>query len=441
MSDDKESLPVWQRVPGGGRQLAIAETLPEPIRGDFNARWARVADCIALRTPDQMPVSLIASFWYARYGGISCRDLMYEYERSNEISLRAIRELDPDVAIGACLTASYGPVFEAIDFRQLTWPGHGAPETGTYQYLDREYMLANEYDDFLFDPTAFMLEKFLPRIAGAYDGLQPLGGLAGNYYLGAAMGGLNFVLPQVSSAIERLQKAGREALRAIGSHVEFGLAASAAGYPTFMTGSTMAPYDVLADYMRGAKNLMTDLFRRPDQVEAAVEKIGRMLLKSVLANTPRGGSPIVFIPIHWGPDRFMSQKTFEKFFWPPLRKLMLGIIEDGLVPMLLWEADCTKRLETIADVPPGTCLYWFEATDMVRANEVLRDRVALHGNIGASVLATGSPADVDAAVRHLVESVYNHGGKLILSTSSPVPDESSVENVRAMFSAARKYGA
>ena len=45
--------------------------------------------------------------------------------------------------------------------------------------------------------------------------------------------------------------------------------------------------------------------------------------------------------------------------------------------MPLWEADCTKRLEMIRDIPPGKCIYWFERTDMVKAFEVLGDVVAL----------------------------------------------------------------
>ena len=119
---------------------------------------------------------------------------------------------------------------------------------------------------------------------------------------------------------------------------------------------------------------------------------------------------------------------------------MLALIDHGLVPMPLWEADCTRRLELIGDVPAGKCLYWFESTDLVKAFEVLGDRVALHGNLGASLMTTGTPAQVDAAVRHLAENVFHKGGKLVLSACSPIPDETPVENVRAMFAAARKYG-
>ena len=118
----------------------------------------------------------------------------------------------------------------------------------------------------------------------------------------------------------------------------------------------------------------------------------------------------------------------------------LGLIEGGIIPMPLWEADCTKRLETIRDIPPGKCIYWFERTDMVRAFEVLGDVVALRGNISPSLLTTGTPDEVDAAVRHLAENVFHKGGKLILDGAFGLPDETPVANVRAMYAAARKYG-
>jgi uroporphyrinogen-III decarboxylase len=65
--------------------------------------------------------------------------------------------------------------------------------------------------------------------------------------------------------------------------------------------------------------------------------------------------------------------------------------------------------------------------------------VALRGNLSASLLTTGQPAEVDAAVKHLVDNVWNKGGKLILDGAFGMPDETPVANVRAMFDAARKY--
>jgi uroporphyrinogen-III decarboxylase len=70
---------------------------------------------------------------------------------------------------------------------------------------------------------------------------------------------------------------------------------------------------------------------------------------------------------------------------------------------------------------------------------VLGDVVALRGNLSPSMMTSGTPDDVDAAVKRLVDEIWNKGGKLILDTAFGIADETPIENVRAMFDAARKY--
>ena len=77
---------------------------------------------------------------------------------------------------------------------------------------------------------------------------------------------------------------------------------------------------------------------------------------------------------------------------------------------------------------------------MVKAFEVLGDVVALRGNLSPSIMTMGTPEDIDSAVKHLAENVFGKGGKLILDSAIGLPDETPVENVRAMFDSARKYG-
>ena len=98
----------------------------------------------------------------------------------------------------------------------------------------------------------------------------------------------------------------------------------------------------------------------------------------------------------------------------------------------------------MSERPPIDSVAFFDAVagEMNRhpeQYEVLGDVVALRGNLSPSMLTTGTPADVDAAVRHLVDMVWNKGGSLILDGAFGLPDETPVENVRAMFDAARKY--
>lgn len=396
-------------------------------------------DCVSLKQSDRMPVAFFQTFWLAKYGGISCREAMYDYEKVAEIAERACLELDPDLATPVMMTTSIGRVLDGVGFRQLQWPGHGVDDNRSYQYLDREYMSGEEYDEFLFDPTGFFLGKYLPRVATAYDGLQPLAALATQIYFGVAIGAAAFASPPVQGSLAALGRAGGISAEFLGAAARLDHRLRCLGFPSGMGGYCTAPYDHVADYMRGARGMMTDLYRKPDKLHAVFEKVKTLALRGAIPQAQASGNPLVFIAIHWAPDAFMSQKQFLQFWWPSFRELLHGLIGAGLIPMVLWEADCTKRLEVIGDIPRGKCIYWFERTDMVRAFEVLGDVVALRGNVSAVTLNTGRPEDVDAEVRRLVENVWNKGGSLILDAAAGIPDEAPIENVRAMFVAARKY--
>lgn len=425
---------------GGGvtRMIGPYEQTAE-AQAAYDARLGRILACARLEQPDRMPVAMQSFFWPATYGGISFKELMYDYDQCKRVCLDAVLEFEPDAVFPLVMGSAAGRVLEKLDFKQLQWPGHGVGDMQPFQYLDREYMTPDEYDDFLFDPTGFYIHKYLPRVAGAFAGFDQLPVFPGLHYFRLVNGIRPFALPEVRASFDRIVAAAEESAVFFGHHLDWTQRVNAAGFPLINGGNSVSPYDFIADYFRGATGMMKDLYRHKDKLKQVLDKAAVFLTKMTIANAKAANHPIVFIPIHWAPDAFMSPKQFEEFWWPPFRRMMLGLIEADLIPMPLWEADCTKRLEVIKDIPAGKCIYWFERTDMVKAFEVLGDRVALRGNLSPSLLTTGQPDEVDAAVRHLVDNVWRKGGKLILDGAFGIPDETPVANVRAMFAAARKY--
>ncbi len=411
----------------------------DAAKAAHDARWERIMACVRLEQPDRMPVGLHSFFWPATYGGISFKELMYDYDKAKTVCFDAVQEFEPDGVFPLILGTTLGNALEKLEFKQLQWPGHGVGDMQPFQYLDREYMKAEEYDDFLFDPTGFYLHTYLPRVAGAFEGLAQLPSFPGLHYFRLVNGIRSFALPEVRASFEKIVAAAEEVNTMFGHHVDWVQRVNAAGFPLFNGGNSVSPYDFIADYFRGATGMMKDLFRHKEKLKLVLDKAAAFLARMTIANAKAVNHPIVFIPTHWAPDAFMSPRQFDEFWWPPFRKMLLELIDAGLVPMPMWESDCTRRLEVIKDIPAGKCIYWFERTDMVKAFEVLGDRVALRGNLSPSTLTTGTPTDVDAAVKHLVDNVWNKGGKLILDSAFGIPDETPVDNVRAMFAAARKY--
>jgi uroporphyrinogen-III decarboxylase len=417
---------------------ALAES-PADNKAAYDARWKRIMDCVALRQPDRMPVTFYATFWLAKYAGVSYKQLMYDLDGTAAIAERATLELDPDSINPLVLQSAMGPTLDALGYRQLQWPGNGVGDNQPYQYLDREYMKPEEYDDFIFDPTGYYLRVYLPRVMGAFEGFTEFPDIAGGFYFRLFANVRGFLNPALQDSWKRVYEAAQVTQKLAVRAGQFNARMAELGYPMQHMATSGAPFDVLGDYFRGARGILTDMRRRGDKLLEAADKMRKLLVRQVVPAAKASGCPIVFIPLHWAPDAFMSQDQFKTFWWPSFRQMMLDLIAEDLIPMPMWESDCTKRLEVIKDIPPGKVIYWFERADMATCFEALGDRAALRGNVSPSLLTTGSPDDVDAAVKHLVDNVYKRGGRLILDAAFGLPDETPVENVRAMFRAARKY--
>ncbi|MGC1404458.1 MAG: uroporphyrinogen decarboxylase family protein, partial [Thermodesulfobacteriota bacterium] len=203
-------------------------------------------------------------------------------------------------------------------------------------------------------------------------------------------------------------------------------------------GLCQAPFDTLGDFFRGTKGQMLDMYRRPEKVIQACEKLLPIRVEMGVNAARASGIPRVFIPIHKGLDGFMSMAQFKKFFWPTLREMMVALINEGLTPCPLWEGNCTSRLEVIKDIPAGKACYAFEATDLFKAKEILGDTVCIRGNVPLSLLATGTPEQVKAQCKKLIDTI-GRGGGYIMDASTGL-DDARPENVRALFDFTKEYG-
>lgn len=418
----------------------MSKRTPEEGLAVYHEKANRMLDAVRLKNTGPVPVMMHTMLWYATYGGVTKRELMYDYDTLGRLCMQAMEEFEPDAFLPPHVVAALGPVMERTRFKQLQWPGHGVSDNSSYQYLDAEYMKASEYDDFIFDPTGYYLSTYLPRVMGAYEGLAQLAPLPAYSYFSLLFHAAQWNSPGVLKSLDELRSAGEESQRMQQHLGSFVGQAVQAGYVPGAGSIAYVPFDQLGDYMRGAKGVLTDMRRYPDKLLTAVEKLTVFQSRQAVVAGKASGSPYVFIPIHWGCDGFMSNEQFKKFWWPGLRHMIMELIANDLIPIVLWEANCSSRLEIIADIPAGKAVYYFESTPLKKAYEVLGGHICLRGNIPSSLFATGTPEQVDAYCRDLIETV-GKGGGFMLDGSFGIPDEAPLENVRAMFESVRKYSA
>jgi hypothetical protein len=421
--NDAASLPV---EPGEAQRL-------------YAERERRNAAVIELQQPDRVPIAYSSAFWHARQAGITNRTAMYDYEALAAAVRKVVLDLQPDSVNSPFGSTALGPTLEVLGYKGYEWPGHGLPDDRPYQYIDREYMRADEYEAFIEDPSWFYFTRYLPRATEAYAPLAKLPQMAGRTSVRIPFFSRYFGDPEVAAAMAKIIQAGVEANRMLQRSAAFDRELHEMGFPLSRHASCTAPYDYFGDFLRGSRGIMLDLFRRKDKLLQAMERVIPMLVRDAVQNAQANGGRLVFIPLHWGVDGFMSVEQFKIFYWPQLREVMQGLMDNGLVPLVFWEGKCDSRLDIIADIPRGKCIYYFEGSDLFRAKAALGDIVCLRGGVPGTLLITGTPQEVRELCRKLIKEV-GKGGGFMLDASSGIPEEAKPENVRAMFRAARDFG-
>jgi len=405
----------------------------------FKERTKRVEDAVQLKVPDRVPILPMFAFFPAIYAGMTCEEAMYDPDKLRVAARKTILDFEPDMYINPYSYVLSGPLLEALDFKQLKWPGHGVDPMSSFQFVEAEYMKAEEYDDFLFDPSDWVLRTYIPRTCGALEPFQKIPPLNQSHYYNAMLGRFAvFGMPDVARAVESLLKAGRESLKLLSDAASFDEEMRELGYPCQFSPSTHAPFDAIGDAYRGTMGIMLDMYRRPDKLLEACEKLTPVMIEMGVSGAKKTGIPRVFIPLHKGAHGFMSLEQFKTFYWPGLKTVMDGLIEAGLTPCPLFEGDYTSRLEIIGDIAKGKAIYHFESTDIFKAKEILGDRVCIRGNVSASLLCMGTTQDVKDYCKKLIDVVGKGGG--FIMDSAVTLDEAKTENVKAMFDFTREYG-
>jgi hypothetical protein len=407
------------------------------VENAYRTRVTRFIKAIQLKKPDRVPVLLPAGFLPAFYNGGTLHSVMYDYDELSRAWQRYIRDFDMDMFSGPGLVYP-GKVMDDIDFKMHKWPGHGIPfDSSSYQYVEGEYMSPDEYDEFMQNPSDFWWRAFLPRTCGAFEAFKYLPAFTGMMLMP-----LGHIIacgrPEVRAAFQTFLDAGQEALKWQGAVQECNKAALAAGIPSMRSGGfTGAPFDMIGDVLRGTQGVIMDMYRRPEKLIEAMEKITPIAVRTTVNGNNAVGGLFASMPLHKGEDSFMSLKQFEKFYWPTLKKVCLGLINEGIIPYLFAEGRYESRLEIISELPAGSVIWHFENTDMGVAKKVLGDKACIAGNVPASVLCTGTPQEVKECCRKIIEEA-GEGGGLILTGAASM-NKGNPDNLRAMMEAVEEY--
>jgi len=389
----------------------------------YTERLERYVTAMQNGKPDRIPIRVFAAEFAGKYAGYTSQEVTHDVDKALEAVITMAKGFQWDatvvnmVYVWTGMTESYGTKYYAV-------PGIDLDSDTAFQYAEpateeEAFMKADEYDALIEDPTGFLGNVWLPRISRDFVAPDEPNSYRNN--LGWLKGGISMMtyFQKLGDQVDRLK--------------------TECGVVSAIAGALKAPFDILADKLRGFRGLAIDVHRRPEKVLAACEA----LMPHMKFNAVAGADPEKKVPIsvwlHRGATPFFSYKDFGKFFWPTLREIIEEIHADGWQIIFYAEGDWNRNLDYVEQLPEGSIIYHVDRGDIFEVHERVGHKFALSGGIPNDLLTYGTTDDVRAHCKKVIDGVAKDGG-YIMDAGAIIQQDAEIENVKAMTDFTLEYG-
>jgi len=388
----------------------------------YAERLKRYVTAMRNDKPDRIPIRPFVAEFTAKYAGYTCQEVAHDYEKAFAAARKCAADFDWDAVVSNMVFVWTG-LTEAIGLKYYSIPGIHLPVDTGFQYLEppeeQAFMKPDEYDQLIEDPTGFLFNVWLPRVSPDVNGIGKPTSYRNNLsFLKGGMGMLTY-------------------FNAFGKQNE--LLRTESGTVSAISGILKAPFDIIADKLRGYIGLTMDLFERPEKVLAACEALMPHLTHVALSGAdPDKNVPISFW-MHRGCVPFISHEHFNKFCWPTLKPIIEEIWSRGHQVLFYAEGNWDAHLKSFAELPDQAIVYHVDMGDIFEVYKAIGQKFCISGGIPNFLLAYGTADEVRDYCRKVIDGVAGDGG-YIMDAGAIVQNDANVENIRAMTDFTREYG-
>ena len=353
------------------------------------------SDLLAGKKPKRVLVAPAFSWEFAiQLAGVDMKEAHYNFAESTEKAIEKVCQTFP-VDVSPTRTLRFANVYQHLGAKNWVMGSNGViqhPEVATMEVED--------YDDFIKAPYKTIIEKFLPRACAALDKDPHSNALT----LATSYGAYKNISGIQAGIVAKMM-------------AKYGLVG---GFATNQ--QIQAPFDFLADQLRGFTRTNMDTRRIPDKVKAAVNAITPMMIKMATPIVMRPGL-ISFIPLHLGP--FLNQKIFEDLFWPSLEELVVKLDKMGIACSLFVEQDWTRFCPFLERLPKSTIMYMEDGDPKVFTDTVGKNHV-MGGFYDPTISLARSKEECIDEMKRLLDIVMK-SGKYYLNFDRSVMDIKSID--------------
>lgn len=388
----------------------------------YQERFNRYVTALRNEKPDRVPIRPFVAEFTAKYAGYTCQDVAHDYPKAFEAAIKCAKDFDWDAVVPNMVYVWTG-LAQAMGLRYYGIPGIGIPHTVGFNYIepseDKAFMKADEYDALIDDPTGFLYNVWFPRVSTEANRIGEPSTYRNNLaFVKGAMAMLAYFYafgPQTA----RLR-------------TECGTASAIAGI-------FKAPFDIIADKLRGYVGLTLDMQTQPKKVLQACEALMPHLCHIGLATSdPNKQVPIGFW-MHRGCVPLVNPAQYASHYWPTLKPIIEEFWKNGRQTLFYAEGKWHHHFDSFRELPERSIVFHCDRDDIFEAHRRLHDKFCLSGGIPNGLLSYGKPDEVRAFCTRVLEEVAAEGG-YIMDAGAIMQDDTSIENVRVMTDVCREKG-
>jgi len=314
----------------------------------YQERLKRYTTAMRNGKPDKVPIRPFVAEFTAKYAGYTCQEVTHDYRKAFDAACKCAADFDWDAVVGNMVYVWTG-LTEAQGTRYYAVPGIDLDPDVGFQYKEpseqRAYMQPEDYDALIEDPTGFLYNVWLPRVSAD---VAPIGSPA------TFRNNLAFV------------KGGMAMMQYFSGFGEQGARLrKESGTVSAIAGILKAPFDILADKLRGFIGLTMDLFERPEKVLAACEALMPHLTWVALSGADPDKNVPIAIWMHRGCVPFVSPEQFDRYYWATLKPIIEEIVSRGHQVLFYAEGNWHPHLRAFAELPPGSIIYHVDQDDIL----------------------------------------------------------------------------
>jgi hypothetical protein len=365
------------------------------------------------RIPRRVPVNTRFSIGYvAQFGGLDMAEAQWNPQLVEEAADKLCRTIYSDSCPydGSIRYPSY--------YRSLESQSFVMSSSGFIQHPEVVGMFPEDYDYLIEKPLDCLIERILPRQYKALDSSNPV---KMAFRLAISLLGYENDFKETGNIISKLTE-------------KYGYGP---GVPPTANGFTEAPFDFIADQLRGFKEISLDIRRRPEKLAEACEALYPILFKKGLPVNPSPYST-VFLPLHM--PTYMREKDFARLWWPSFKRMVDEYASLGIHCRLYCEDDWTRYLDYLYELPTNTVLM-FEYGDAKLIKENLGKKHIITGLYPVTMLKSSTKEQCLQKAQEMLD-ILAPGGKFIFALDKPPLSVSDInmDNYCAVTEFVRDYG-